>query len=474
MKPTMGIVLLALLGGCSAFDQNSDMPPQYYRVPGPAQTTWKENGRYKTGPYPDQYASAAPMDTPGSRQSPPSQSDTFADQSTITQTSSSATTLPATLASPAVAPASLTGAATVADTTESPGSLPPQDRVSEQKQTADFGDFPDDDRSANAAAEPSDAEAPKPIATEITKTAEIAEGVLPAKGKNDAVFPAKAATKDLEPVKQTSESKVLPAPEASNFGSEEEAAGEMEESSTPYHPSTSDAVAPAKKSTGVPGVLVLDHQPKSLAPPAVRMVNSQRITINYEVKDIGPSGVSGVELWCTHDGKSWKKRDVSRQARPPYVVEVQEEGLYGFTLLARNGIGLGAEAPKPGDLPQIWVEVDMTSPVVQLTGVNANCSGHKQNVIIHWKATDKNLGPRPITLSYAQTEEGPWQVIAAKVPNTGRYVWALPPETPARFLVRVEATDLVGNVGASQTPKPVLMDRSQPVVNILNVDAESK
>jgi hypothetical protein len=285
-----------------------------------------------------------------------------------------------------------------------------------------------------------------------------------AKGRNDSVFSTRT----------TSESMFPPKPEMENFGKDLGPAGQPDPASRAGPPSKPEGVVPAKKYKTAPAVVMLDHQPNRPNPPAVRMVNSKRITINYEVKDVGPSGISGVELWCTQDGKTWTKRDTSHQARPPYVVEVEEEGLYGFTLLARNGIGLGQEAPKSGDLPQIWVEVDMTSPVVRLTAVNASCTGNQQNVIIHWKASDKNLGPRPITLSYAESEEGPWQVIAANALNTGRYVWSLPAELPARFLVRVEATDLVGNSGSSQTPKPVLMDRSQPVVNILDVDAQSK
>jgi hypothetical protein len=219
------------------------------------------------------------------------------------------------------------------------------------------------------------------------------------------------------------------------------------------------------------GIVTLDHQANLPSPPAVRMVNSKRITINYEVKDVGPSGVSGVELWYTQDGKSWKKRDVPPQTQPPYIIEVNEEGLYGFTLLAKNGIGLSKDPPQSGDLPQVWVEVDLTSPVVHLTGVNAKCSHNKQNVVIRWNATDKNLAPKPITLSYAAKAGGPWSPIATHIENTGRYEWPLPADFPSRFLIRVEAADAVGNIGMDQTPKPVLMDRAQPTVSITNIES---
>jgi hypothetical protein len=243
---------------------------------------------------------------------------------------------------------------------------------------------------------------------------------------------------------------------------------------TPAARSEPTVPVPGKTMKSAPdgGIVMLDHQPNHPAGPAVRMINSKRITINYELKDVGPSGVSGVELWYTQDGsKSWKKREVPPQSQPPYIIEVNDEGLYGFTLLARNGVGLSKDPPQPGDLPQVWVEVDLTSPVVHLTGVNAKCTSKSQNVVIRWTATDKNLAPKPITLSYAQKAEGPWKPIATHLENTGRFEWPLPTEVPSRFLIRVEATDAVGNLGMDQTPKPVLMDRAQPTVSIITIEA---
>src|SRR5205823_13601953 len=81
------------------------------------------------------------------------------------------------------------------------------------------------------------------------------------------------------------------------------------------------------------------------AAAAVRMVNSKRVSLNYEIKDVGPSGISAVELWYTQDGKRWEKFDTANQPRPPLVIEVKDDALYGFTLVARNGIGLGKRPP---------------------------------------------------------------------------------------------------------------------------------
>ena len=95
--------------------------------------------------------------------------------------------------------------------------------------------------------------------------------------------------------------------------------------------------------------------------------------------------------------------------------------------------------------------------------------GTKGTAIISWSAADKNLGPKPITLSYSDTGKGMWTPIAANLTNSGRYMWQMPSSVSGRFLVRVEATDLAGNTGSAQS-EPVLIDLSQPSISILNVE----
>jgi hypothetical protein len=177
-----------------------------------------------------------------------------------------------------------------------------------------------------------------------------------------------------------------------------------------------------------------------------------------------------VELWLTRDGKTWTKHDHGPQRQPPYVVDVSEDGLYGFTLVARSGTGLGKAPPKTGDVPQVWVEVDVIRPEVRLLAAETSCTGKSPSVSIRWSASDKNLAPRPITLSYAEKPEGPWKPIAAKLENTGNYTWDLGAEGPHRFVVRVEAVDRAGNTAAVQSPSPVEIDLSQPAVSILTVE----
>ncbi len=227
-----------------------------------------------------------------------------------------------------------------------------------------------------------------------------------------------------------------------------------------------------------------DRRPSPLvAPPnaAVRMVNSKHFSLNYDVKEVGPSGVSYVDLWYTTDGTNWQKYRSQKvtddpNVKPPYAFEVtvQDEGLYGFTLVVRSGVGLSDRPPQVGDRPQAWVEVDVTRPEVQINQIVVGRGTEKGKLFITWLARDRNLAANPITLAYAKEAGGPWTPIAEKVVNSGRYVWQLPSDVPYQFVVRVEAADKAGNVGSAATPEMIKVDLSQPKSQILSVEPVAK
>jgi hypothetical protein len=216
---------------------------------------------------------------------------------------------------------------------------------------------------------------------------------------------------------------------------------------------------------------------RSASPAAnanVRMVNSKRLSLNYEVKDAGPSGVSAVQLWYTQDGRSWQMYKEEREAKPPLVFDVHGEGLYGFTLVIRSGVGLGDSPPQMGDPPQVWVEVDLTKPFVQVLNVDVGRGSETGNLTVSWRAVDKNLAAQPITLSYAERKEGPWTKFAKDLENTGRYVWRMEQNVPFKCFIRVEAADKAGNIGSADWEKVVLVDLAQPKGHILDVGPASK
>lgn len=183
----------------------------------------------------------------------------------------------------------------------------------------------------------------------------------------------------------------------------------------------------------------------------LRLINSKRIIIRYEVKDPASTGVADVEVWGTTDLRSWKKYDMTTRSPSSLVMNVKGEGLYGFTVMARAKGDLTKNQPPQSEPPQMWVAVDLTKPVVQLLGAEMNVMEHTPALVIRWNATDRNLGPRPITLLYAERPEGPWSPIAANLENGGHYEWIMPPCVPGNVCVRVQAADLMGNVGLAQS-----------------------
>ncbi len=117
------------------------------------------------------------------------------------------------------------------------------------------------------------------------------------------------------------------------------------------------ASSPAEKPTA-------PHQdpPPAASPPGdiqTLRVASPRFSLDYEVEDVGPEGAKVVELWVTSNGgKTWSKRGSDPDHRSPYHVDLGREGTFGVSLIVRDQKGRGERPPAPGDLPQMWVEVD--------------------------------------------------------------------------------------------------------------------
>jgi hypothetical protein len=210
-----------------------------------------------------------------------------------------------------------------------------------------------------------------------------------------------------------------------------------------------------------------------------KFVNNKQISLSYDLRDVGPSGVSSVELWYTlQQGRSWAKlteypidlkNPMEARDTKKLTFEVNDEGVYGITLVAKSGVGLGDRPPQPGERPHFWIEVDLTKPVVQLQEVKVGTGFDKGKLTIDWKATDKNLGFNPIKLSYADDKAGQWTTIAEKLGNSGRYIWRMPEALPFQFYVKVEASDRAGNVGEGLTADRVKVDLSQPKAKILDI-----
>jgi hypothetical protein len=222
------------------------------------------------------------------------------------------------------------------------------------------------------------------------------------------------------------------------------------------------------ESKQAPVSVAIDSKSSPIGSPSLRLVNTKRFTLSFSVQDVG-STVAAIDLWETRDSKSWRKCDNATAQPGAYLVEVKDEGVFGYTMVARPVGDKSSTQPKAGDVPQVWVTVDATKPAVALSGVELNLASKTPNLIVRWTAKDRNFGPRPVTLSYSDRGDGPWLPLAANIDNSGRYECAIPTNMPKRAFLRIEAVDLVGNTGSAQTEKSVRLDFAAPPVPVANL-----
>jgi hypothetical protein len=193
------------------------------------------------------------------------------------------------------------------------------------------------------------------------------------------------------------------------------------------------------------------------------MVNSRTFDMDYEVDAIGPSGIAKVELWGTQDGgQTWRNYGIDPDNRSPIRGKVEGEGLYGFRVVVQSSSGLAGAPPVSGDRPDIWVQVDLTKPTVELIDAKSGQVQDAGTLLIRWHAEDAALADRPITLLFSDRPTGPWSTIAAGLDNTGQYGWRPDARVPDRICLRIEARDQAGNVGTFDAPQPISIDRIRP------------
>jgi len=208
------------------------------------------------------------------------------------------------------------------------------------------------------------------------------------------------------------------------------------------------------------------------APVGHRTVKSRQFNIDYRIDDIGPSGVSTIELFVSqNNGDKWYRYGLDEDHRSPFEVEVPSDGVYGFVMRVVSGAGLTDPPPQPGERPEISIVVDSSPPVVNLFPLQQGQGADANRILITWKAADQKMADRPIALSYAANPNGPWQQISDWLPNTGQYIWNVGQGIPPRLYVRVVARDAAGNLARVDTPQPVLVDLAKPTARIVDVES---
>lgn len=209
----------------------------------------------------------------------------------------------------------------------------------------------------------------------------------------------------------------------------------------------------------------------NVGPPAkvqLRWINTPAFQLTYDTRAMGSTGNVPVELWGTRDGgKSWQSFGKDPKGQSPMLVTVSEDGIYGFHMAIQDRPGSAGRPPLPGEVPGIWIGIDLTRPVGRLTTVQQGVGRDGGKLFIAWEASDNHeLAEKPISLSYSERLGGPWTSMANGLENTGRYTWQLTGSLPQRIYLRLEVHDAAGNMGVYETPEPVTLDLSRPAAQL--------
>ena len=203
-----------------------------------------------------------------------------------------------------------------------------------------------------------------------------------------------------------------------------------------------------------------------------RTVNARKFQINYQIDEVGPSGVQSVELYITEDGgRKWFKYGNDPDVNSPFPVEVPRDGVYGFALRVRSGAGLAADPPLPGERPSIVITVDTLAPSIALMPPQQGSGANLNKITVSWQITEDHPAEASVLLSTAGDPAGPWEPLGTWMADTGSHSWTVGPGTPSRLYVRLTARDAAGNVSQMDTPQPILVDLTRPTARIVDVEA---
>lgn len=232
----------------------------------------------------------------------------------------------------------------------------------------------------------------------------------------------------------------------------------------PITPITPSEIGPAPTNPtttdGPPPSTVGDSSAGNIKP---QLTSSKSFALEYDLDSVGPAGVRAVELWVTTDnGETWQKWGEDEDKKSPFDIQVESERNFGFRMVIVSNNGLAGRAPEPGDAADVQVEVDSTIPTARLLQAGYGVAEHSGQLDIRWEAEDLHLGQRPVTISFSESPDGPFSILAAGLPNDGQYYWTIDPRTPRKLYLRLEVRDEAGNVAVDQTLEPISLEGLSP------------
>jgi hypothetical protein len=209
--------------------------------------------------------------------------------------------------------------------------------------------------------------------------------------------------------------------------------------------------------------------PDAPAQERPQLLNGVHCLLEYAVDVPNPTRVEG---YATKDGgQSWQKLGEDAEHKSPFEFELPGDGTYGLVLVVSTP-NHPAQPPAAGDTPDWWVEIVTGKPTVMMSEVKLGTGDENGQLVLKWSSEAKHLGPNPVSLYWAPSTSGPWALGATGMKSTGTARWAVPQDAGSKFFLKLEATDLAGNVGKWESKEPVSLATEKPHVHIIGVSVK--
>jgi hypothetical protein len=220
-------------------------------------------------------------------------------------------------------------------------------------------------------------------------------------------------------------------------------------------------------SEGQPEEIQARREPLTSAPPVVRREAFQSKTRTFALDynlDVSPRvPIAEIQLFATIDGgQTWEKWGVDPDRRSPFEIQVQEDGLFGFRMVIVDSQRHASNIPRDGDEADVWVYVDTLVPTARIQSALYGEGDEQGKLIIQYDVNDDNLSDRPVTISYSVSPDGPWDTAGANLLNNGRFAWQTAPDLPRQIFLRIQASDIAGNLTTYRFPQAVNIEGLTP------------
>lgn len=208
-------------------------------------------------------------------------------------------------------------------------------------------------------------------------------------------------------------------------------------------------------------------------PANAPVISYKRFAIEYAVRDNIRSGVGiqKVELFITTDlGLTWKKYGEDPDKKSPFVIEVEEDGVYGFSLVSTDNVGNRERPPFMGMIPTKVIIVDTVKPTGKFLEPVRKEGLKGESIRIAWESDDNYPAKNPVTLQYSSDKGNNWRTLKSGLPANGKVAWIPPQQKSPVYMFRIIIADRAGNKSMVSSPGMVITDIDAPTAKVTGPD----